>query len=278
MKALRGALHLNVLLALGASSIVAATALIGGQSPSPLAIAVAFMSVFAVYNFDRIADRTEGDGSTTPKRTAMLSRMATLVRVAIGGSAAAVGVIAIASGGVAAAWICSFPLAGVLYVAPIFAGRRLKDIPYFKAIYAPACWVLFVGIAVSVGELAVNPAILCFAAFVFARTFIACYVGDLRDVHVDATAGVRTIAVGLGRRRSIVLLEILHVLTAIGWVLAVLVGWVPVEGIALLVPAAIGYFFFRRFVDGRGEPELVLELYDLELVMLAPSLWVAAAM
>lgn len=137
---------------------------------------------------------------------------------------------------------------------------------------------MFVGIAVGVGELALNSAILCFAAFVFARTFIACYVGDLRDVDVDATAGVRTIAVGLGRRRSVVLLEILHVLAAVGWVLAVLVGWVPVHGVALLVPAAIGYFFFRSFVDGHGEPELVLELYDLELVLLAPSLWIAAAM
>ena len=158
---------------------------------------------------------------------------------------------------------------------PVFAGRRLKDIPYFKSIYAPACWALFVGIAVGVGALAVNSAILCFAAFVFARTFIACYVGDLRDVDVDATAGVRTIAVGLGRRRSILLLELLHVLTALGWVVVVLVGWVPMHGIALLIPAAIGYFFFRSFVDGRGEPELVLELYDLELVMLAPSLWIA---
>ena len=75
--------------------------------------------------------------------------------------------------------------------------------------------------------------------------------------------------------RSILLLELLHVLTALGWVVVVLVGWVPMHGIALLIPAAIGYFFFRSFVDGRGEPELVLELYDLELVMLAPSLWIA---
>lgn len=137
MKALRGALHLNVLLALGASSIVAATALIGGQSPSLLAIAVAFMSVFAVYNFDRIADRTEGDGSTTPKRTAMLSRFALLVRVAIGGSAAAVGVIAIAVGGVAAAWICSFPLAGVLYGAPVFAGPPPQGHPVLQVHLRP---------------------------------------------------------------------------------------------------------------------------------------------
>lgn len=278
MEALRGALHLNLLLALGASSLVAATALIGGQSPSTLAIAVAFMSVFAVYNLDRIADRTEGDGSTSPKRTAMLSRIAILIRVAIGGSAVAVGIIAITSGGAAAAWICSFPLAGVLYVAPVFAGRRLKDIPYFKTVYAPGCWVLFVGIAVGVGDLVVDSAILCFAAFIFARMFVSCYLGDIRDAHLDAPAGVRTLAVLLGRRRSLVMLEIWQALTAIGWVLAVLVGWVPADGIVLLVPAAIGYFFYRGFVDGRGESELVLELYDLELVMLAPSLWIAAAM
>lgn len=278
MEALRGALHLNLLLALGASSIVAATALIGGQPPSPLAIAVAFMSVFAVYNLDRIADRTEGEGSTSPKRTALLSRLAPLIRVSVGGSALVVGVIALASGGVAAAWICSFPLAGVLYVAPIFAGRRLKDIPCFKSFYVPGCWALFVGIAVGVGDLVVDSAILCFAALVFALTFASCWVGDLRDVDVDAQAGVRTLAVVIGRQRSIVVLVILQALTVIGWVLAVLVGWVPVQGIALLVPAAIGYFFFRRFVDGRGESELVLELYDLELVMLAPSLWIAAAM
>lgn len=278
MEALRGALHLNLLLALGASSLVAATALIGGQSPSPLAIAVAFMSVFAVYNLDRIADRTEGDGSTSPKRTAMLSRFAPLIRVAIGGSALAVGVIALSSGGAAAAWICSFPLAGVLYVAPIFAGRRLKDIPYFKTIYAPGCWALFVGIAVGVGDLVVDSAILCFTVFLFARMFVSGYIGDIRDAHLDAPAGVRTFAALLGRRRSIIMLEIWQVLTAIGWVLAVLVGWVPGYGIVLLLPAAIGYFFYRGFVDARGESELMLELYDLELVMLAPSLWIAAAM
>lgn len=273
---LRKALHLNVLLALGAASLSAAPALLQSVAPDPRAAVIAFASVFAVYNFDRLVDSSRDDGSTSPRRHDLVQRsrrslwLVTLLCVAV------VLALGVTNGGWGLFWALAFPVSGALYTAPIWPGYRLKDIPCLKSFYVPACWCLFVGQAVSFADLPVDRRIACFTALIFALLFVNGYVGDLRDRVVDEAAGVRTLAVVLGERHSRRLLAAWQVLTLLGWLLALALGWVPARGAVLLVPVAVGFVCYRAFLAQDVDRELVLELYDLELVLLAPCLWLAS--
>ncbi len=269
-------LSLNVVLALGAASLVVATAVIGGQPIPWLAAAAAWASVFAVYNFDRLADRTPADGETSPRRRALLQRRARIVATALAAAAGFVVAVCLAMRGAYALWTLAFPIAGVAYVLPLLGGRRLKDIPYLKSVYVPACWCLFVAQAVAAGDGVWTTSTLAFAGFTFARIFVSAYLGDLRDLEQDATTGVRTLAVALGRERSVRFLYAWQALTAVAWLGVVALGGVPAAAVLLLVPSALAVVGFRVWLSRPADPELVLELYDFELVGFGVILLLAA--
>ncbi|MEL6547548.1 MAG: hypothetical protein AAFQ82_23195, partial [Myxococcota bacterium] len=65
----RQLLQLNGLLALGAASIVAATAQLCEEPSNGPGCITAFLLIAAVYNFDRIADRSSDDGRSSPERS-----------------------------------------------------------------------------------------------------------------------------------------------------------------------------------------------------------------
>lgn len=173
----------------------------------------------------------------------------------------------------AAFWVLSFPLAAVLYIAPGFAGHRLKDIPYFKSGYVPACWCSFIGSAAAFGGIEIDTTLVVFSLFFFLRMVASCGIGDMRDLDLDRAAGVRTIAVALGHTGARWGVELVQALSIAGIVLAAIFGLVPTGAACLVIPAMFGYASFRSFLANPRGSELVLELYDLELVAYAPVLY-----
>lgn len=265
-------MHANVLVAATAVSVVVSTAALVGR-PFPMSAAVAaFAASFAVYNFDRIADTTAEDGSTSPERGALLRRARRPLIAAVAIACVVTIAIAISSGWIGALWVLAFPLAGVLYVAPLFAGRRLKDVPYLKSLYVPACWCTFVGQAACLGGFEIDSGVIAFTVFYFLRAFASGAIGDIRDLELDRAAGVRTFAVALGRRRARWVIEGAHALSIATLGVAAGLELVPLAATALVFPALFGYACFRRFLADPEHSELVLELYDLEVVAYAPIL------
>ena len=276
--ALRRLLQLNVLLALGASSVVAATALLAATPVSRVALLAAFCGVFAVYNFDRLADDSPAEGRSTPERRAAVLRSRSILRLLIPLALVIVAVSGATAGLGALAWALAFPLLGVLYVLPVLPVlplgrvRRLKDVPLLKSFYVPACWCAFVGLSIAASDGRGAPAVWCFAAFVYLRCYVSGYLGDIRDADDDAQAGVRTLAQKLGVARSHRLLKRLHLASVTLVLLAVVLGFMPSTALGLLGPAALGYAIYRAFERHPSQHERLFELYDLELVSYAPSL------
>jgi 4-hydroxybenzoate polyprenyltransferase len=276
---LRGLLQLNLLLSAGAGSIVAATAWLVSSSPSPVALAAACCGVFGIYNFDRLADASPAEGRSTPERRATVVRTRSVVRV-LALVALLVVVVAGATGGlrvfVAA---LAFPLLGLAYVLPILPfsrARRLKDVPLLKSFYVPACWCVFAVLSVTACRAAWTPAAFCFVAFLYLRTYVSGYLGDIRDAADDAEAGVRTLAQVLGGSRSHRLIARLHAASALLVLLAIAIGWMPWAAVGLLLPAAFGYAVYRAYVRRPQRHEILFEIYDIELLGYAPSLLLAA--
>jgi 4-hydroxybenzoate polyprenyltransferase len=273
-------MQLNVLLACGGASLAATAAFAGGAAPAASGVIVAFACVFAVYNFDRLADRSPAEGRSTPERRAAVQRWRALLRLSIVACAVLVVVLGAWVSAAAFAWTVAFPLLGLVYVLPLRkrgAIRRLKDVPYLKAFYAPACWIELVAVSLSHGRQGATPAVLAFAAFAYARLFISVNLGDLRDVDDDAAAGIRTLPQRLGRRGTLRFLEALQWTSAGGLLVLVGAGVVPVGMLGLLGPVALAYAIFRAYVRRPERHELLFELYDLELALYAPAWALASA-
>jgi len=270
---LRAAMSANLVIAAAAVSVVASTALLADR-PVPMGASVAaFTSAFAVYNFDRLADKTVNDGSSSPQRAALLRRFRAAVVAAVWVACLVMFGVAISAGFVGALWVLAFPLGGLLYVVPLFAGKRLKDIPYLKSLYVPVCWCTFVGQAASLGSIEFGAELAVFTAFFFLRAFASAAVGDIRDVEADRAAGVQTLIVALGRDRGAHLIAAVHAASISVLVVAASLSLVPAGTTALAIPAMFGYACFCRIAARPERSEFSHDLYDFEVVAYAPMLW-----
>lgn len=274
-------MQLNVLLALGGASLAATVAFAAGGTPALSGVIAVFASVFAVYNFDRLADTSPAEGRSTPERRALTQRWGAVLRVCVATSALLALVLGASVSLAAFAWTLAFPLLGMLYVLPLRAGGRvyrLKDVPYLKPFYVCACWTELVGVSLSHSGLDATPTIVAFAVFVYPRFFISANLGDVRDVEDDAAAGIRSLPRWLGRDATLRLLGVVHWTSAAGLVLAVATGVAPPAMLGLLVPTAVADAIFRAYVRRPDRQAFFTDLYDLELVLYAPSWAIAAAL
>lgn len=273
---MRRLLQLNLLLAVGAGSLSTAAALLAGAEGDTLTVLVPTLLVFAIYNFDRIADDSPAEGRSTPQRHAFVMRVRTLLRISIPICLVAAVALAWSRGWAPLLWAVAFPGLGVAYTLPLGRGRRLKDIPYFKAFYVPAVWLVLVGLGASLAGAAMSRAVVAFAGFFFLRMFASAYLGDIRDARDDADAGVMTPAQRLGVAGSHRLLHVVHGASAAFVVLMVAAGWMPIQALGLLLSVAIGFAVYRVYIRFPHQHELLFELYDLELLALAPSILLLA--
>lgn len=276
-----GTMQLSVLLALGGASLAATAAFAAGGTPALSGVVTVFASVFAVYNFDRLADKSPAEGRSTPQRRALTQRWGAVLRVCVAASALLALGLGASVSPAAFAWTIAFPLLGMVYALPLGVGGRayrLKDVPYLKPFYVCACWIELLAVSIVHSGLDATPEILVFAGFVYLRLFISANLGDVRDVEDDAAAGLRSLPQRLGRSGTMRVLELVHWTSAAGLVLAVVCGVAPPGMLGLLVPTAVAYAIFRAYVRRPDRQAFYTDLYDLELVLFAPSWAVAAAL
>lgn len=273
-------LMFNVLLALSASSVVASVPLLVHGRFSVAGPLAAFAVVFAVYNFDRLADASPGEGRSTEERAKAVRRARPALRVLIPLSLGVAALCALGRGNGAILWTAAFPAFGMAYVMlplPFRHARRIKDIPYFKCFYTAACWALFVGVGMAYSGRTVDPTVAWFALFIGVRMFASTYLGDIRDLADDAEAGIKTIAGAVGVEGSHRLLRFVHRLSAAWVLLGLLSGVLPTAAWVLLGLIPIGAGFRAAYERWPQQHAVLFELYDLEMALYAPCLWLALA-
>jgi hypothetical protein len=126
----------NVWVAAAAGALCAAASRAMGLAPDARVSGVALAGTLVVYGVDRLRD-LERDRHTAPRRSAFVARH----RLALG-------LFCAGAAGVAAACAGSLGLRAVLLLAPVLGlgllHRRLKRIPYAKAAYISAAWLVVV--------------------------------------------------------------------------------------------------------------------------------------
>jgi 4-hydroxybenzoate polyprenyltransferase len=268
-----------VLLALGAASFTCAAVTLAGGRPRWIIAAIPFCCTYAVYNFDRLADRSGTDSMSTPGR----ARVVQVYRGWLWGSvlgALAIGIVlAAGEGWIVLALTLAFPLSVVAYVVPLLPFeriRRLKDVPLLKSFYVPGCWCLLVLLGARLAHISwLHPATMFMFGFMYLRIFTGALVGDLRDEHADRAAGIQTLIVGLGRQRSHLLIHGVNLLMLPFIALGVLMGWIGPTVVALAPAVAFGYSVFIWCWRRPERREFLCDIYDFEFAALFPLVWLA---
>jgi 4-hydroxybenzoate polyprenyltransferase len=269
--------HLGLLIAsCGASYVVFFDAL-GGRHQGFLGPVLSFLTVFALYNFDHLRDSRGFDIASTPERARYMARLDKLFRILIGASMALYVALAVAYRPWALLVGVFYTLCTGLYVLPVLPGkriRRLKDIPFFKNIYVPACWLILV--LYSSAELGHYGAPLLWGmGFMFLRMSVSTATGDIRDEVGDRAANVTTIVTALGRKKGLLLLRSLNVFS-IAWIIfGCLRGYWPMVAMVMIVPVLYILWLHRIMERNPSQGEFVSEVYDFEIISYGPIMILA---
>lgn len=253
--------------AVAAAKSVFALALLGVTTP--LAPVVLGLVSFAVYTANDIADMEE-DSVNCPDHSSFVADHTWLVAAVALGALGLGGGLALWAGGPVALAAALVPLAAaLLYSLPVApGGRRLKDVFAVNTLLVSLAWaVTLTAVPLALAGRGVGPVALAVCLFFFLRTFVSVETFNVRDIEGDAQAGVDTLPVVLGRRRTTQVLALFEWCT-----LATLVGLLTVPHATLpalfALPVMGTSLALTSLLAGTNEPNVVCLARDAEYLLL----------
>lgn len=246
------------LLALGTSSIAAASAFLLGRSPTLILLVMAYLFCYGAYMFNRGAEVSQ-DAISDPSRTNFLqgrSKYLTVISV----TCFAVGYLLAATVGLIFLGALLTPLvlalaytAGSDKMVRILGARRLKDKLLVKNLVISLGWSL-IPILVGLYYGSISIALVAFIPFIFFRFMENTVFFDLRDVRADREYGVRTAPVVFGSGLSYKIMSVFDILSAAYILILVVVHIFPLYSVIMVLLSA--YSFAYRQISLRPGSDL----------------------
>jgi 4-hydroxybenzoate polyprenyltransferase len=248
--------HSNLVIATAATSVAVTSMVLVDRPLDPLPLFIVFSATFFVYSVNRATD-VEEDELNVPGRAAFTR--------SYGRGCVAVGVVLYALGvGVAVAR--GLPKAEFLVLpvgaAVLYSMARLKRVLFMKNLLVGVAWGM---IPLGVGayyDTLLSVEILSLAAVFAMMLTVAAAVFDVKDIHGDRRAGVRTVPIRFGVRATRVAAAGVSLAVGVGVLVAVAGGIIPPRFLVLhgflgyvlaYIPFATpdrGPLFYGLVVDG----------------------------
>lgn len=216
--------------------------------PSPAPIVVGLIT-FAVYANDRLVD-LESDAASNPYRTAFVRRYQNVLYVFAAIAYGLAVALSVYGGPIAFGLVLIPAIVWVLYAIEWVPStntsfQRLKDLLIVDSVIIAIAWSLaIVGLPLAFANAAVNPTVgIIFLYFVLA-TIVNTEIANVSDIQTDKEAGVATMPVVFGVRRT---RQALY-------------------GVILLAVVTLGYAVFNGFLTGRYAAILSVGLACLTVV------------
>ncbi len=204
----------NILAALGAFSLAHAAALLSGRATDPAHYTLAAVYIWAMHILNRFLDR----GASTynePDRARFYKRHRTaLVFLGAAAQAAAL-LLAWRQGASVFAAVIALSALGMVYSLPVVPLRsesrwrygRIKDIPGSKTLSESLAWSVVICLVPLLGlDASASPAAFTAFVFVLAMVYVRSALFDIFRVQGDLVAGVETLPITIGERRTLRLL------------------------------------------------------------------------
>jgi (E)-4-hydroxy-3-methyl-but-2-enyl pyrophosphate reductase len=213
----------NLLAASGAFSLAVAAAIMEGRdsaSPFPL---LAFLYIYAMHVFNRFLDKG-ASAYNDPDRASFLKTHRILLNctgiAALGmalGLSYTVGVITFLS-------LTGLSVLGIIYSVPLVPEQirdrspysKIKDIPGSRSLSEALAWTAVITVlpVLEIGGVDVSAAIMT-GLVIFMCSYARAIFFSLLQVQGDLMVGTETLPITLGERRTLILLRIIFLITAV---------------------------------------------------------------
>ncbi|MGZ4864081.1 MAG: UbiA family prenyltransferase [Halobacteriota archaeon] len=237
-------------------------------SSSTLLLLATFFLAISVYSLNKVTDLEE-DSINLPNRARFVKKNRDLLLFV---SLESINIAVVLA-------FFSNPYAIVLVLFPFYIGAlysigvrrlRIKNVLLVKNIIAAAtCTVAAVLLPLAV-HVDIPLIVLMVAYFIFLKLFINSVLFDVRDIEGDRKAGVQTIPVSLGRKKTRNLLLLLNS-TLIVWIaFSLFQGLFYPYHFVLILSVLYGYWYILRFTRATAKTSRLLDLLvDGEWMILA---------
>jgi len=269
------------MLALGTASTAAASAILLGETATPLLLVMAYLFSYGAYMMNRSAE-IEQDITSHPERTAHLSSRRRYLPIISGGSFLL---------GYALALTVNITFFGALLIplglsllysvgskklVGVFGVSKLKDKLLVKNLAISLGWSL-IPVLVGLYYLRFAPVLGFIALFIFLRGMGSTMFFDIRDVEGDREQGIKTVPVVYGAPVTYKAIVALDVVGLVYLGSAVIVGVLPVFALVLaaLPLYALGYAAFARR-PGADLSFICDNVADAEDLLWGPLIYIGA--
>lgn len=273
----------NLFVALGAGSLSYTSSLLQDVEPLFKYFFVAFFYIYSMHILNHFTDKASK--LNDPVQTMFYGHHRHFLLVSGAASALLALVIGLLLGPLAFWFILVMSLVGVIYnlnlfsinLSPLTYITRLKEIPGSKTIFTSVAWgVLAALIPVLSSERVLSPATFFAFFFVAGLIFIRSGLFEIQALEGDRVVGKETLAIALGKQKTLKLLYGLGTVLFVTMAGATLAGLLPTLGYALLpcVLYALAYVTIYRlgYMGGGLLWESLVEV-NMVLAGLIAFLW-----
>jgi 4-hydroxybenzoate polyprenyltransferase len=227
------------------------------DAPFPWGLPVAMYAVsYAIFVYNRLLE-VSADAATNPSRTAYItSNSPNLWRAFFLSSVLAAGVIIATASSYGAIFLSVLYASGLLYTNMF--KRFTRFVPGFKSWYVALAFAALVFLPFAyVGQKIPFMTLAAFAGWVFWNAATMQILLDVKDARSDAEAGLHTIPLLLGRKRTFRVLAALTILCAVPPLVWGAFGSYPVEIAALALAPLMSLVALRMAGKGVYEGYLI---------------------
>lgn len=234
------------LLSLGGASIVFTSAVLLNIRITWDFLLIAYIIIYIAYSYNRLME-FKSDSLTNPLRTEHIGGYVRIFPYIIAVSFLVALLLLVEYGNFDSIIFMLFMVTGSLLYTILFKNLT-KNIIGFKSFYVSLFWAsLIVLLAFYSGSSLGISAILVFL-FVFLRLVVNTVFFDIKDIDSDKLCGLKTLPVCLGKKKVLILIHALNVISFLPLILGVYTGFLPPVSLSLF-PFYFYTFYYLELVE-----------------------------
>jgi 4-hydroxybenzoate polyprenyltransferase len=227
------------LLSLGAASIAFTAAALLGINITWDFLLIAYSIVYIAYSYNRLME-FKGDSLTNPLRTEHIGGYVRILPYGIAISFLLALWLLVEYGDLDSIIFMLFMVTGSLLYTILFKNLT-KNIIGFKSFYVSLFWASLIILLSFYYESFLGISAILMFLFVFFRLVVNTVFFDIKDIDSDKLCGLKTLPAYLGKRKVLILIHILNMISFSPLILGVYAGFLPPVSLSLLL------FYFYTF-------------------------------